>query len=60
MQHTNMRDLFLIDRDSTDTIFCNPEYVKNIHSTDKKLKLGTNGEVRVPQNKCEVPHLGTH
>ena len=60
MQHTNMRYLILLDSYSTDTIFCNPEYVKNIHITDEKLKLGTNGGLMVSQNKCEVPHLGNH
>ena len=60
MQHTNMKDMILLDSDSTDTIFCNPEYVTNIHDTKEELKLGTNGGVMVSQQKCDVPHLGTH
>ena len=44
--------------DSTDSVFCNPEYVTNIRDTKHTLKVLTNGGVMKSQQKCDVPHLG--
>ena len=57
---TNMRDIILLDSDSTDTVFCNPRYVKNIRNSKQVLTLNTNGGKMVSNQVCEVPHLGTH
>jgi hypothetical protein len=59
-QLTNLKDLILLDSDSTDTVFCNPEYVTNIVNTDKALEIMTNGGPMVSQQRCQVPHLGEH
>jgi hypothetical protein len=59
-QLTNLKDLILLDSDSTDTVFCNPEYVTNIHETEATLKIMTNGGPMVSEKRCSVPHLGDH
>jgi hypothetical protein len=59
-QITNLKDLILLDSDSTDTVFCNPEYVTNIMETEKPLEIMTNGGPMVSNQKCTVPHLGEH
>ena len=60
LQKANLKDLILLDSDSTETIFCNPKYVNNIHTTNETLELGTNGGPMISSMKCEVPHLGIH
>jgi hypothetical protein len=59
-QISNLKDLILLDSDSTDTVFCNPEYVTDITDTDKTLEIMTNGGPMVSKQKCTVPHLGEH
>ena len=59
-QMYNMRDLILLDSDSSDTVFCNEKYVINIRPSDEILQLNTNGGIMESQEKCDVPHLGTH
>ena len=58
-QFNNMRDLILLDSDSTDTIFCNEKYVSNIRASNKTLCLNTNGGVMESNMICNVPKLGT-
>ena len=53
-----MKDWVLLDSDSTDTIWCNEKYVKNIVDWPEALELGTNGGVLVTTQKCDVPYLG--
>jgi hypothetical protein len=56
--YTNLQDLILLDIDSTDTIFCNPNYVTNITDTEEKLEVMTNGGPLMSMQRCEIPHLG--
>ena len=60
LQETSLRDLILLDSDSTETIFCNAKYVKHIQNSNETLELGTNGGPLGSTMKCDVPHLGTH
>jgi hypothetical protein len=57
-QGYKMSDWVLLDRDSTHTIFCNPEYVSDIVDVDETLNLETNGGVLVSNQKCTVAGLG--
>ena len=53
-----MRDWVLLDSDSTDTIFCNPEYVTDIVNVEETLDFGTNGGVLLANQKCNIAGLG--
>ena len=53
IQEINLRDMILLDSDSTDAVFCNPKYVTNIRDN-------TNGGPTRSANYCDVPHLCTH
>ena len=57
-QVCDLKELILLDSDSTDTVFCNPKYVTNIVVADNSLDIHTNGGVIVTKKKCQVPHLG--
>ena len=57
-QPANLKDLILLDSDSTDTVFCNPDYVLNIRDTKETLQVLTNGGLMKSQQKCDIPHLG--
>ena len=54
-----MRDCILLDSDSTDTIFCNKEYVTNIRDSPTDMVMNTNGGPMVTKQLCDVPFLGT-
>ena len=55
-----LRNLVLLDSDSTNTIFCNEEYVENIQEAMKPLEIHTNGGTLTVTQTCEIPHLGKH
>ena len=55
-----LKDLVLLDSDSTNTIFCNREYVKNIRKTKTPLEIQTNGGTLTVTQTCKIPFLGTH
>ena len=55
-----MKDLVLLDSDSTNTIFCNEAYVSDIREAKKPLEIHTNGGTMMVTKKCNIPHLGTH
>ena len=58
-QSKEMKELVLLDSDSTDTVFCNKNYVTNVRKSDKPLILKTNGGEIVTTEICDVPYLGT-
>ena len=54
-----MKDIILLDSDSTDSIFCNEKYVSNIRPSKEPLLMGTNGGGQlVSKYKCDVPYIG--
>jgi hypothetical protein len=52
-----MKELILLDSDSTDTVFCNPKYVMNIRDSNKPLSISTNGGELKSYKKCDIPHI---
>ena len=54
-----MKELVLLDSNSTDTVFCNKNYVTNIRKANKLLILKTKGGEIVTTQICDVPYLGT-
>ena len=56
----DLKELVLLDSDSTNTIFCNEKYVNNIRSAKQPLEIQTNGGVMTVTNICDIPYLGTH
>ena len=54
-----MKELVLLDSDSTDTVFRNKNYVTNIRKSDKPLILKTNGGKIVTTEIFDVPYFGT-
>lgn len=61
LQGASMRDIILLDSDSSDTVFCNEKYVTNIHESGETLDLETNGGGLRSTKKCDVPYgIGRH
>jgi hypothetical protein len=56
-QVVNMKELILLDSNSTDTVFCNPKYVSNIQDSDDSLSISTNGGVIKSHQKCDIPYI---
>ena len=46
------KDLVLLDSDSTKTIFCNRDYVKNIRKAETQLEIQTNGGTLTVTQTC--------
>jgi hypothetical protein len=56
-QTANMKELILLDSDSTDTVFCNRKYVKKIRDSGEPLSINTNGGVMKSTQKCDIQHI---
>jgi hypothetical protein len=56
-QAVSLKEMILLDSDSTDTVFCNPKYVTNIRDSDKSLSISTNGGLINSNQKCDIPHI---
>jgi hypothetical protein len=54
----DMRNIILLDNQSTATVFCNEEMVENIRETNDTLHLSTNGGVLVSNLKANIPGWG--
>jgi hypothetical protein len=53
----DMKELILLDSDSTDIVFCNPKYVMNISESNYPLSVSTNGGQLKSHKKCDIPHM---
>ena len=55
-----LKDLVLLDSDSTNTIFCNRDHVENMKKAKIPLEIQTNGRTLTLTQTCKIPFLGTH
>jgi hypothetical protein len=55
----HFRNYVLLDNQSTEDVFCNLNYLKNIRSVPETLSLYTNGGVLVCNTKGDLPGYGT-
>jgi hypothetical protein len=53
-----MRDVILLNNQSTVSLFCYHKMVRNIRRVDKELVLQTNAGTLVTDMKAEVPQYG--
>jgi hypothetical protein len=56
-QTVDIKELILLDSDSTDTVFCKPKYVMNIRGLNYPLSISTNGGELKSYKKCDIPHI---
>ena len=54
----DLRTWILLDNESSVSIFCNPELVKNIRTVTEILELRTNAGTILSTQKCTVPGFG--
>ena len=52
-----MKNLIILDSDSSNTIFCNEAYVTNIRQAEKSLEIQINRGTMMVTKKCNIPHL---
>jgi hypothetical protein len=56
-QTMDMKELILLDSDSTDMVFCNPKHVTNMRASNYPLSISTNGGQLKSHKKCDIPHI---
>jgi hypothetical protein len=54
----NLCKMILLDSDSTDMVFCNPDYVTIIQDSKQHLIIETNGRPISVKQKCDILNLG--
>jgi Reverse transcriptase (RNA-dependent DNA polymerase) len=57
-QSIQMRDIILLDNQSTVSLFCNSDMVEGIRKVDEELRLATNGGELCTNLKATVPGFG--
>ena len=55
-----MKEMILLDSNSTNTVFCNGKYVNNFRNSKHILHFNSDGGTVITKKICDVPHLGTH
>ena len=58
-QSNKIRELVLLNSDSTNTVFCSKEYISNIIKLESPLVLRSNRGETKTSYICDVPYLGT-
>ena len=52
-----MKELIILDSDSTDTVFCNPKCISNIQDSDNQFSINTIGGIMKSHQKCDIPYI---
>ena len=53
-QYINLKNMILLDSDSSDIVFSNPKYVSNMKQANKILELGANGKLLILTKICDT------